>query len=108
MTKIELVERLADRIGVSLQGSRRIVDAVFAPDPAVGLIATELLAGHKVKISGFGTFEARFHKPRIGRNSQTGKPLYIRGRRTPAFRPGRPLKETVRASDPDLTAENRS
>ncbi len=96
MNKAELVEKLADRVRISLRDSRRLVDAIFDPDPSVGLIAAELLVGGKVAISGFGTFEARLRKARIGRNPHTGEPLEIPASRAPAFKAGKPLKETLK------------
>ncbi len=97
MNKAELVEKLAQRTGVSLRESRVMIDAIFDPDPAIGLIASELLLGHKVAISGFGTFEARPRKARVGRNPHTGEALQIPASKAPAFKAGKPLKETLRA-----------
>jgi DNA-binding protein HU-beta len=96
MNKAELVEKLATRTRISLRESRVMVDAIFDPDPRVGLIAAELLAGGKVAISGFGTFEARPRKARIGRNPHTGEALEIPASRAPAFKAGKPLKETLK------------
>jgi len=96
MNKAELVEKLAARARISLRESRIMVDAIFDPDPAVGLIAAELLAGGKVAISGFGTFEARPRKARVGRNPHTGEALEIPATRAPAFKAGKPLKETLK------------
>jgi DNA-binding protein HU-beta len=72
------------------------VDAIFDPDPTVGIIAEELKQGGKVAISGFGTFEVRQRKARQGRNPHTGEALDIPASRAPAFKPGKPLKETLR------------
>ena len=96
MNKAEFVERLAERTGISQRESRAIVDAIFDPDPGVGMIAAELVAGNKVAISGFGTFEARSRKARVGRNPHTGEELNIPATRAPAFKAGKPLKETLR------------
>ena len=96
MNKAELVERVAQKTGMSLREARTVIDAVFDPDPEVGLIARELVAGGKVAISGFGTFEARGRKARIGRNPHTGESLDIPATRAPAFKAGKPLKETLR------------
>ncbi len=81
---------------MSLRETRTLVDAVFDPDPSVGLIAAELVQGGKVAISGFGTFEARARKARVGRNPHTGAALEIPATRAPAFKAGKPLKETLR------------
>ena len=97
MNKAELVDRLAQRSGMSLRDARRLIDAIFDPDPSVGLIAAALVRGQKVAISGFGTFEARSRKARVGRNPHTGAALKIPASRAPAFKPGKPLKETIRA-----------
>ena len=97
MNKAELVDRLAQRTGVSHRDARGLIDAIFDPDPAVGLIAAVLVRGEKVAISGFGTFEARSRKARVGRNPHTGASMNIPASRAPAFKPGKPLKETLRA-----------
>jgi len=96
MNKAQLVEEVAQRLGVSVRDSRNLVDTIFDPDPDVGLIAAELAAGRKVAISGFGTFEPRVRKARTGRNPHTGETLEIGASRAPAFKAGRPLKETLR------------
>ncbi len=96
MNKAQLVEKVAEKTGLPLREARTAVDAIFDPDPSVGLIAAELLAGSKVAISGFGTFEARERKARTGRNPHTGETLDIPATRAPAFKAGKPLKETLR------------
>lgn len=96
MNKAELVERVAHRTGVPLRETRVLVDAIFDPDPAVGLIAAELVEGRKVAISGFGTFESRPRRARVGRNPHTGEPLVLPASRTATFRAGKPLKERLR------------
>ena len=96
MNKAEMVDRVAEMTGFSVKETRKLVDAIFDPDPHVGLIAAELVSGNKVAISGFGTFEARARKARVGRNPHTGDPLDIPAMRAPTFKAGKPLKETLR------------
>ena len=96
MNKADLVEKVAHRTGMSLRDARVLIDAIFDPDPKIGLIAAELVSGGKVAISGFGTFEARNRKARVGRNPHTGEELAIPASRAPAFKAGKPLKETLR------------
>ena len=96
MNKAQLVEKVSVRTGLPLREARRAIDAIFDPDPHVGLIAAELVEGHKVAISGFGTFEARDRRARAGRNPHTGETLDIPATRAPAFKAGKPLKETLR------------
>jgi len=53
--------------------------------------------GEKVQLVGFGTFEVRKRAPRKGRNPQDPtKVINIPGKKVPAFRPGKALKEKVR------------
>ena len=99
MNKAQMVEQVSGRTGLSLRDARILVDAIFDPDPSVGLIAAELAGGGKVAISGFGTFESRPRKARTGRNPQTGEPLMIPATRAPTFKAGKPLKETMRLKD---------
>jgi DNA-binding protein HU-beta len=96
LNKAELVEKVALRTGISVRDARNLVDAIFDPDPKIGLIAAELVAGEKVAISGFGTFEARARKARSGRNPHTGESLDIPATRAPAFKAGKPLKESLK------------
>ncbi len=96
MNKAELVDRVAQRTNLPPRDVRTIVDAIFDPDPSIGLIAAELLGGGKVAISGFGTFEARGRKARTGRNPHTGEAVDIPATRAPAFKAGKPLKESIR------------
>jgi DNA-binding protein HU-beta len=96
MNKADLIERLGQRTGLSAKDARTVVEAIFDPDPGVGLIAAELHAGGKVAISGFGTFETRDRKARQGRNPHTGETLEIPATRAPAFKAGKPLKETLK------------
>ena len=96
MNKAELVDQVVQKSGLPLRDVRTIVDAIFDPDPNLGLIAAELKNGSKVAISGFGTFEARERKERTGRNPHTGEAVNIPATRAPAFKAGKPLKESLR------------
>ena len=51
--------------------------------------------GDKVKVSGFGNFQVRHKKARIGRNPQTGKEIEISARRVLTFRPSQVLKAAL-------------
>ena len=55
-----------------------------------------LLAGLRVQITGFGTFEARKRKARSGRNPRTGESIKIAASKSPSFRAGKGLKDGIR------------
>ena len=96
MNKAELVDQVVQKTGLPLRDVRTIVDAIFDPDPNLGLIAAELKNGSTVASSGVGTCEARERKERTGRNPHTGEAVNIPATRAPAFKAGKPLKESLR------------
>jgi DNA-binding protein HU-beta len=96
LNKSELVVRLAKRTGLSQREAKDCVDCLFATEAKKGIIATELDAGRKVQITGFGTFESRKRKAREGRNPRTGEPIKIAAAKVPAFSAGKALKERIK------------
>jgi DNA-binding protein HU-beta len=96
MNKAELIDRLAQKTGLSGKDARTAVDGLFDIEPGSGLIPEELAGGGKVTISGFGTFEARTRQARQGRNPRTGEILSIPSSRAPVFKAGKPLKDRLR------------
>ena len=51
--------------------------------------------GEKIKISGFGNFEVRDKRARVGRNPQTGEVIEISARRVLTFKPSQVLKNAL-------------
>ena len=51
MNKAELTDKLSERTGLSARDARAAMDAIFDPDPAIGLIAAALVQGDKVAVS---------------------------------------------------------
>ena len=96
MNKSELVIKLAKKTGMSQREAKDCVDCLFATESKKGIIATELDAGRRVQITGFGTFETRKRKARKGRNPRTGETIKIAAAKVPAFSAGKALKERVR------------
>ena len=90
MTKQDLVNYLADSAGLTKVDAGRAVDSVVAG------ITSALVRGDKVTWTGFGTFEVRSRRARMGRNPQTGAPLHIPAGKTPAFKAGKGLKDSVK------------
>lgn len=95
MNKTELIEKVAKKTGMTLKDSRTAVDAIFSTAPKEGIIATEVAAGRRVQITGFGTFVQRKRKKRKGRNPQTGQTITIPATKFPAFVAGKALKGRV-------------
>jgi DNA-binding protein HU-beta len=96
MNKADVIQQLGRRAGLSGDGARSVVDALFGTASEAGLIGAALRAGERVQLAGFGTFEARDRKQRVGRNPHTRERIVIPGGRAPAFRPGSLLKAQLR------------
>jgi nucleoid DNA-binding protein len=60
-------------------------------DGVVGVV----VAGAKVSVPGFGTFEQRSRGARSGRNPHTGEALEIAATVAPAFKPATAFKQAV-------------
>ncbi|HEX7078198.1 MAG TPA: HU family DNA-binding protein [Candidatus Eisenbacteria bacterium] len=95
MNKTELVAYIAKKAALSSRQARSVVDTIFSPGKE-GVIASALLSGKKVQITGFGTFETRKRKAREGRNPQTGERIKIAASRFPAFHAGKALRERIK------------
>ena len=93
MNKSDLVDALASKTGMTKADAARAVDALFSPDS--GILASALKARTRVQITGFGTFESKHRKARMGRNPRTGEAIQIKATQTPAFRAGKGLKDAI-------------
>lgn len=89
MNKSQLVDAVAQKTGQSGSAAGESVAAV------IEAITEALVAGDKVTIPGFGTFETRERSARTGRNPQTGEPIEVAASTVPAFKAGSDLKKKV-------------
>jgi DNA-binding protein HU-beta len=96
VNKTDLIEKVAQKTGLTLKDARIVVETIFNTRARGGIIAQELSSGRKVQITGFGTFETRKRKKREGRNPQTGETITIPATKFPAFTAGKALKERVK------------
>lgn len=90
MTKKELVERVAKKVGLTKRTAENSVNAVF------GLIREAMIKGDKVVVTGFGTFKVRKRSSRVGRNPQTGSSITISGHKLPGFTAGKTLRRIIK------------
>ncbi len=89
LTKAQLAELLFEQIGLNKRESKDMIDAFF------DLIASSLVEGVDVKISGFGNFQIRTKAPRPGRNPRTGEAIPIQSRRVVTFHASHKLKDQI-------------
>lgn len=93
MNRTDLIDALAASTGLSRTDAQRTVEVLFDPDG--GIIARTLRKNEVVKITGFGTFEARRRAARPGRNPRTGERIRIPATRTASFRVGKGLRDSL-------------
>ena len=89
MNKAELVAALAKETGFTKKDAEKALKAF------TDVVAKELKKGEKVTLIGFGTFEVSKRSARTGRNPQTGETIKIKAAKTPKFKAGKALKDTV-------------
>ena len=89
MKKVELIEAVAAKAGLTKADAGRAVDATIAA------ITGALVKGDKVPLVGFGTFGVSRRAARTGRNPQTGAEVKIPARNAVTFKAGSALKEAV-------------
>ncbi len=89
MTKNELIAAVAEATGETRKATAAIVGATFDK------IAEAMAAGDKVQIIGFGTFETHERAEREGVNPRTGEKVKIAACKSPAFKAGKALKDSV-------------
>lgn len=94
LTKAELVDRVYERCGFSKKEATELVELVFAE------IKRTLASGESIKLSGFGNFNVRQKKARIGRNPQTGDAIEITARKVLTFSVSQVLKDALNGRGP--------
>lgn len=90
MNKTELIAAVAEKADLTKAEAGRAVDAFFE------VVGKALKKKEKVSLVGFGTFLLRERAARTGRNPKTGATLKIKASKTPAFKPGKGLKDLVK------------
>ncbi len=89
MKKVEFVDAVAAKTGLSKTDAGKAVDAVFAT------ITDVLVKGDKLSFVGFGTFAISKREAREGRNPRTGETVKIAARNAVSFKAGTALKDAV-------------
>ena len=81
-----------DVVVVTAQRAREIADG---SEVFTDVVAEELTKGGKIQLVGFGTFEVSERAAREGRNPRTGEVMVIPASKTPKFKAGKALKDSV-------------
>ena len=88
MNTNEFVDAVATEARLTKTQAREVIDAVFTA------VTKGLVAGEKINVSGFGTFEVKDKPARI--NPSTGEKIEIDARKAVSFKPAKNLKELIK------------
>ena len=89
MNKNELVAKMAE------DDWRKKTEAEKALKAFTETVAEELKNGEKIQLVGFGTFEVAERPAREGRNPRTGETMKIAASKSPKFKAGKALKDSL-------------
>ncbi len=89
MNKADLIAAVAEKSGLSKKDSELAVSTTF------DVIVSELAAGGKVSLVGFGSFDVKERSERKGRNPKTNEEITIPASRVPVFKIGKAFKDAV-------------
>lgn len=89
MSKLEFIEAIAAKSGLTKADSARAVEAFQS------VVTETLKKGDKVTLTGFGVFSVSKRAARNGRNPRTGEVVKIAASNSVKFKTGSKLKEAV-------------
>ena len=90
MNKSELIAKIADKAELSKKDAEKALNTI------VDGVTEALVAGDKVVLVGFGSFETKKRAARKGKNPQTGAIIDIPATTVPSFKVGKALKDAVK------------
>ncbi len=85
--KVDIVNNVAERTGVSKVKAEAAVEALFEAMKAA------LQRGERIELRGFGVFVVKPRKRGVGRNPRTGEVTDIPPGKTIRFKPGKDLQQ---------------
>ena len=90
MNKSELIAKIAEKAELSKKDAEKALNAF------VDGVTEALVAGDKVVLVGFGSFETKKRAARKGKNPETGAVIDIPATTVPSFKVGKALKDAVK------------
>ena len=89
MNKTQFIAAVAEKSELTKKDADKAVNAM------IEVITDTLKAGDKVQIMGFGNFEVKERAERAGINPATKQPITIAASKSPVFKAGKALKDTI-------------
>ena len=90
MNRADLVTKISKDAEITKRQAEKALTAL------VDSVQEALSKGDSVTLVGFGTFSVMSRAARKGRNPQTGREIFIPSSKTPKFKAGKSLRESVR------------
>lgn len=98
MNKVELAEKVAEKIGVTKKQAEDMLNAFEE------VVTSTLKEGSEVTLTGFGTFMAKRREARMGVNPQKpGEKIQIPAVTVPKFKAGKSLKDALKMGGAPVT-----
>lgn len=91
MKKTDLINYLVATYGYKLSAAKIIVEAIF------NKIKSELLAGKRIQLADFGTFNVKTRAARKGINPRTGEEIQIPETKNVHFTAGKAFKKALQS-----------
>ena len=91
MTKAELVNAIANKLGTEKNETQRIIEAFMQE------IRTTMYNGDNVYLRGFGSFIIKTRAAKTGRNISKNTAIQIPEHNIPAFKPSKTFVEKVKS-----------
>ena len=92
VSKRDLVQAVAESTGCQKRLAATMVDRLFAA------MREELVQGNRIEVRGFGVLGVKDTAPKpAARNPRTGEVIQVPARRKAYFKPGKELKQGLRA-----------
>ena len=85
MIKLDIINAVVNRTGLSKAQAEQAVEAVFQR------MKLALEQGDRIELRGFGIFSVRPRKTGVGRNPRTGAEVTIAPGKSVRFRPGKEM-----------------
>jgi integration host factor subunit alpha len=89
LTKADLAVAIYDTLNIEKKKAAQTVEDY------IEIIKDALATERKVMLSGFGAYEVRSKKARVGRNPQTGESITLRARKVVRFKSSQLLRKAI-------------
>jgi nucleoid DNA-binding protein len=90
MTRTELIDALAQRLGTEKRDAKAFLEGL------TGLVEDVIRDGGEVPLKGLGKFKVQNRKARVGRNPLTGEEIQIPAKTVVKFTLAKSLKDLIK------------